>query len=532
MTGPEPHTADAAGGRRLLALATALAVLAIASAVWHVVSTRRRLETRAEESLGLLAEARARALERRLAAIRAELTFLAHSPAVEALPLVTELESSEERWQRIAAEGAFLLFLRAHPEVRELSVFAPEPLARATRRGGVPVVWQSSVWADDPPEPVRPPPPQLAVTVGATTLEAALDLPQLLTTPGLPQHCSCYLSPPGAPAPLASPTEIARVSDVVADGLQPGGVWALGCRRDRVEALAELPAASPIEAMGLLLSLGVVTVALALGVFALQERRRSDAVEARIREQDRSRELEHQLLHSDRLATVGRVAAGLAHDLNNPLEGMTNYLSMARRDAQRGDRASLEKHLRGIEQGIDLASGVVKQVLARSDADAGPSRLIDLAELARASVAFVETRRDPAPVTFHADLPEPLPVRGRPTLLSQLLLNLLLNACESQPRGGEVRIEGRARPATIRISVSDRGSGVPSEEVARIFEPFFSTKGSTGLGLHICRAIVDQHGGSLTFAPREGGGAIFSLELPRATDPTPPLENPPATRVS
>jgi signal transduction histidine kinase len=93
-------------------------------------------------------------------------------------------------------------------------------------------------------------------------------------------------------------------------------------------------------------------------------------------------------------------------------------------------------------------------------------------------------------------------------------LNLIVNACEAQPGGGEVHLSSRRDGARALAEVADRGPGIPAAERSRIFEPFFSTKSSTGLGLSICHSIVRQHAGALEALPRDGGGSVFRMTLP------------------
>jgi two-component system sensor histidine kinase DctS len=99
-------------------------------------------------------------------------------------------------------------------------------------------------------------------------------------------------------------------------------------------------------------------------------------------------------------------------------------------------------------------------------------------------------------------------------MLGQVAINLVLNACEAQPRGGEVSLRSRRDGAQALAEIADRGPGVAPADRERIFEPFYSTKDSTGLGLSICHSIVRQHQGQLTVLPRDGGGAVFRLALP------------------
>jgi len=99
-----------------------------------------------------------------------------------------------------------------------------------------------------------------------------------------------------------------------------------------------------------------------------------------------------------------------------------------------------------------------------------------------------------------------------------VLTNLALNACEAQPEGGEVRVSAERDGDRIQVEIADRGPGIAPEDMARIFEPFYSTKGSTGLGLSVCHTIVSQHGGELKAQDREGGGTVFRLSLPTWTE--------------
>jgi signal transduction histidine kinase len=137
--------------------------------------------------------------------------------------------------------------------------------------------------------------------------------------------------------------------------------------------------------------------------------------------------------------------------------------------------------------------------------------------LLRQTSEFVRSRPEFGAIRFEIRVPAgPILVRGAPALLGQVFLNLLVNAGEAQPAGGEILVEARGTPAGVVVEVADRGPGVAAEDAARIFEPFFSTKNSTGLGLSICYAIVGRHGGDLAVEPREGGGARFRIRLPAA----------------
>jgi signal transduction histidine kinase len=238
-------------------------------------------------------------------------------------------------------------------------------------------------------------------------------------------------------------------------------------------------------------------------------------------------------MHSERLASVGRLAAGIAHEINNPLEGMANYLDLLREDLERGDVAAARQLAARVGEGLGRAAGITRRVLDYSDPGHAPKGALDLRQAVDDAVGFVRGSRAFSGVEVSLDCgDEALPVRAEPTALGQLFLNLLLNACEAQPDGGTVEVTARRTAAAggaagslARVEVADRGSGIPPEAMDHLFEPFYSTRGSTGLGLSVCHGVVSDHGGTLRAANRRGGGARFVVELPLAEagreDPSP-----------
>jgi C4-dicarboxylate-specific signal transduction histidine kinase len=173
------------------------------------------------------------------------------------------------------------------------------------------------------------------------------------------------------------------------------------------------------------------------------------------------RELERQLFHAERLSTVGRLAAGIAHELNNPLEGMSNYLVLAREALARGDLETGRRHLAGIKQGLDRAAGVVGQVLAHADPAKAPSSPCDLNAVLRETVEFVRSRHEFGHVELLLELrAELLVVAGSPVMLGQVAMNLVVNGCEAQPASGEVRIVSRREQGSVVVEFMDRGPGV------------------------------------------------------------------------
>jgi signal transduction histidine kinase len=251
----------------------------------------------------------------------------------------------------------------------------------------------------------------------------------------------------------------------------------------------------------------------------VQQARRRARLEARAAQESRVRELERQLFHAERLTTVGRLAAGIAHEINNPLEGMSNYLTLARDALGRGDTEAAERHVSSVRQGLDRAAGIVRQVLAHADPAKAPKTPVDLNGVLRETEEFVQSRPEFGHIRFDLDLAEgELLVRGSPVMLGQVAVNLILNACEVQPEKGEVRVSSRREEGHAIVDFADRGPGIPAADRPRVFEPFFSTRESTGLGLSICHTIVQQHEGELTVHARKGGGSLFRMKLPALTD--------------
>ena len=517
------------------------AVLAINIAgIVGIAVARRGLLEEAERALRLETAARADAIESVLASTRADLAFLTGSPVFFGLETaLSSTDPREARWRRLEAEGALLLFLRGHPEVTHLLAQSKDgaPLLQAARRGGVPVLWKSTPEGAARPARTRPVDPvQGPITglfefstgtrkvSGAVTLEATLDATKLLARDAAPGGSSrdCVLADgdggvlarePGArERPRGS---LAAVAAVTTEGWSASAPWRLTCGRSREAIVALVEPIASRYRMTLALNVAGMSLALLLGAFAIQQTRRRQLLEATAREEARVRELERQLFHAERLSTVGRLAAGIAHEINNPLEGMSNYLGLARDDLARGDADSARKRLDGVQEGLQRAVEIVRRVLAHADPSAAPKTPIDLEPVLRQSVDFVRSRPEFRGIGFTLDVPNGrLGVLGSPAMLGQVFLNLLLNACEAQPGGGEVRVGARRQGGRVVVEIADRGPGVPPGEAGKIFEPFYSTKHSTGLGLSICYSIARQHEAELRVEGRSGGGAVFTLLFP------------------
>ena len=232
--------------------------------------------------------------------------------------------------------------------------------------------------------------------------------------------------------------------------------------------------------------------------------------------------LREQLIHSERLAAVGQLVSGVAHELNNPLQAVIGFTELLMEGERRKEsRADLER----VRAEAHRAAKIVRNLLAfvrRSSAERAPAYVNDLV---RATVALRRYEFSMTGLILEEEYAEDLP----PVIVSreeiqQVLLNLVLNAEQAMKTTGNparLRLRTGVSGDMVAIDVADNGPGVPSTVARRIFEPFYSTKGvgeGTGLGLSIALGIAEAHGGSLTLVPDGGidGGAGFRLCLPAA----------------
>jgi signal transduction histidine kinase len=395
------------------------------------------------------------------------------------------------------------------------------------RRGGLPVLWVSGAPTGDEGAAVDPNRPRLSASIAADPAAPAsnhLDVevaPLVLLGPDEGGR-RCHLADARgavmarhAQAPAADERHLAAAAEVRAEGWSAPGPFRLACAEPVRLAVASTEPLAARQRTTLALNLGVMALAVLLGGLALREVRKRERLEAEAHEEARVRALERQLFHAERLTTVGQLAAGIAHEINNPLEGMANYLSLAEEALARGDTQAAAQRLDRVRQGLQQAAGTVRQVLTQSergDAAKGP---VDVNRILADTVEFIRSRREFAAIRFGLDLADgPLPALANAVMLGQVASNLLLNACEAQPAGGAVDVASRREGRRVVIDVADRGPGVPEADRFRVFEPFFSTKQSNGLGLSVCHAIARQHEGDLTVLGREGGGAVFRMTLP------------------
>jgi signal transduction histidine kinase len=223
------------------------------------------------------------------------------------------------------------------------------------------------------------------------------------------------------------------------------------------------------------------------------------------------------VLRSQKLAAVGLLAAGIAHEINNPLSGVVGYarLLLDRRDLAGDLREKVEKIAASGERCRKIVEGVL---LFSRQRDGGPRRRADLRQLIDRVVGIGEYQWRMNNVRVLREGDAEAFVEADTDQLEQVVLNLLSNAVDAMPRGGTVHLGLRRRPdGWVEMTVADEGPGIPEEIQARIFDPFFSTKEigkGTGLGLAISYGIVQDHGGDIVVRSQPGRGATFTVRLP------------------
>jgi PAS domain S-box-containing protein len=242
----------------------------------------------------------------------------------------------------------------------------------------------------------------------------------------------------------------------------------------------------------------------------------------RLRELERRR-LEQVLFDSEKLAATGRLAASIAHEINNPLEAVQNALYLLQKEL--GADANNRQYLDIATRETQRMSRILRQMLGfyRQQESMGETDLNALVE--EASGLVVKRLRERG-VQIASQLDPGLPrIRASADQLKQVLLNLLLNAADSMPKGGTITVATQAGAGAetelfgrdaVQIQVRDTGEGIPDEFIAQIFEPFFSTKPGkgTGLGLWVSQGIVQSHGGTMRVRSRVGRGTTFMITLP------------------
>ena len=230
--------------------------------------------------------------------------------------------------------------------------------------------------------------------------------------------------------------------------------------------------------------------------------------------------LRQQLLQAQRLSSVGELASSVAHEFNNILTTIINYSKIGLRgQSPAAQQQSFEKILKGGQR----AAGIVNSMLGFARNNESQREMTDIAALVDEVLLLtskdLSKHRIQVEKRYHG---RPMAMVA-PNQIEQILVNLVINARQSMTQGGRLRIEVRENSArdTVEVKIADSGVGIPPENLRQIFEPFFTTKqpdeygrGGTGLGLSVCRQIIEQHHGRMRVESVVGKGSTFIVKLP------------------
>lgn len=235
------------------------------------------------------------------------------------------------------------------------------------------------------------------------------------------------------------------------------------------------------------------------------------------READEKRlELEGQLRHADRLAKVGQLTAGVAHELNEPLGNILGFAQLADKNSDLPEQ--VYKDIKNIIQSALHAREIIKKLMLFSRQMPSKKKRVNLNTLIEDALSFIEPRFATTEVEFIRELDQSvLEITADPSQLTQVLVNLAINAVQAMPKGGTLTIKTLAENEHVVFTVQDTGIGMDQETIKQIFLPFFTTKDvdqGTGLGLSVVHGIIVAHGGEIDVHSHIGQGTRFEIKFP------------------
>jgi two-component system NtrC family sensor kinase len=240
-------------------------------------------------------------------------------------------------------------------------------------------------------------------------------------------------------------------------------------------------------------------------------------VERKQAEEDKLK-LHNQLLHADRLATIGMLAAGIAHELNEPLGNILGFAQLAKKCT--GIPASAEQDIGKIEAASLHARDIIQKLLVFARQAPPEKTQVNLNQVVEDGLYFFEARCAKEGIELVRKLSTDMPeITADPGQLNQLLVNLVVNALQSMPGAGKITVQTRFCDHNVHLIVEDTGTGMSNDVLDKIFVPFFTTKDvghGTGLGLPVVYGIVTAHGGTINVNSKPGCGSRFEIQLPVA----------------
>jgi signal transduction histidine kinase len=229
--------------------------------------------------------------------------------------------------------------------------------------------------------------------------------------------------------------------------------------------------------------------------------------------------IQRQLADTERLATLGKLTSKVAHELNNPMDGILRYINLTMRIAEQENLEKAKEYLTQCRKGLMRMVQIVSELLEFSRSTYAPFEHVKIEQIIEDAIKTMDTRAETLNVQILSNYAAGIP-EIRSGNLFQVFCNLIKNALDAMPDGGQLRISTRlAADNTAVVEFRDTGAGFAPENAKVIFEPFFTTKDKgkgTGLGLAICKDIIERYNGRITAENAPGGGSIFTVYLPAA----------------
>ncbi|UCG32013.1 MAG: hypothetical protein JSU68_10150 [Phycisphaerales bacterium] len=230
--------------------------------------------------------------------------------------------------------------------------------------------------------------------------------------------------------------------------------------------------------------------------------------------------MQNEMLEKEKMVAIGQIAAGIAHEVGNPLSSISSIVQMLKR---KGSNGPMREQLNLIETHIQRISGTVRQLVHLARPRPARWERLDVGKTLEEAIDLISFDRRAKNVDIDVQLPKSLPpTYGLHSELQQVFINLALNALDAMPEGGKLAVRAKRREANILVSFRDTGCGISEEVGRRMFEPFFTTKEpgqGTGLGLAVSYGIIQKHGGTIDYNSAPEAGTTFTIRLPVRDSP-------------
>ncbi len=336
--------------------------------------------------------------------------------------------------------------------------------------------------------------------------------PSLLGKKEISSDTAALISGEGNTVPLITETDI-QVARPLADGQ-----WQFIVQADIADSLsAWLPIRNRIIAAIVVILLVAIAAAILVSILLARH----------IRHADREHAADSlQFAHMEKMATIGRLAAGIAHEINNPLQMISSqagWMAELLPEEEQGQVKNLEEYQKSVDKirhHVKRAGTITHRLLGFSKKMAAQQGQVQVNDLLQETISFLNKEAEQGNITIQQSFDQELPaILTDGPQLQQVFLNLLNNAIDAAGDGGEVTIATSCDAGEIIVTFADNGTGIEKEHLKQLFDPFFTTKlpdKGTGLGLYISYDITRKLGGSISAANRKEGGAIFTVRLPVA----------------